>query len=145
MQKNKADTYTIICQVENWQISYHLLPKEFELDHFLSDWIEVNAKVIFSKSKSIKEGDDILFRFSIAPVVDYNIKCPESYGSFNKSRKQRECFISMPNNFIERFSFLLNQGIKPYFDLSCITGNFRTIKVKSFSMYSQIDINDYIE
>lgn len=145
MARKKDQTYTIIFQVESWNVSYHLLPKEFKPRTFLSDWIEVNAKVIFSKSKSIKEGDNILFRFSIAPVVDYNIKCPESYGSFNKSRKQRECFISTPNSFIERFSFLLNQGVKPYFDLNCATENYRTINIKSFSMHSQIDINDYIE
>ncbi len=145
MAKKKDETYTIICQVESWDISYHLFPKEFKLDTFLSDWIEVNARVIFSKSKNIKEGDDILFRINIAPIVDYDIECPEYYGSFNKSRKQRECFISMPNSFAERFSLLINQNIKPYFDLSCTTGNYRSIKIKSFSMHSQINIEDYIE
>jgi len=98
-KKSKEEYYTIICQVENWNSSYHLWSNEYEFDHFLSDWLNVNANVIFSKSKNIKVNDNLLFKFNIAPVVDYDIKCPDSYGSFNKSRKQRECFIGVANNF----------------------------------------------
>lgn len=145
MKKNKYETYTIICQVENWDLAYHLWSDEFKLDHFLSDNLNINAKVILSESKNITLNDDILFRFSIEPVVDYNIECPKCYGSFNKSKKQRECFMGVPNNFIERFCFLINQNIKPYFILSCRTGDYRTIEVKSFYMHSRINLEDYME
>ena len=76
-KKNKNESYTIICQAENWDFKYHLWSNEHELDHFLSDWLNVNAKVIFSKSKNITVDDELLFRFNIAPVVDYDIKCPD--------------------------------------------------------------------
>lgn len=145
MKKNKYETYTIISKVESWDFKYHLWSDEFEFDHFLTDWLNINAKVIFSKSKNITFDDDILFKFSIEPAVDYNIKCPECYGSFNKSKKQRECFIGVPSNFAERFCFLINQNIKPYFVLNCRTGDFRTIEIKSFSMHSQINLEDYVE
>lgn len=145
MAKKKYESYIIIVQVENWDFSYNLWSDECQFDHFLTDWLNVNTRVIFSESKNITLDDKVLFKFGIEPVVDYNIKCPEYYGSFNKSKKQRECFIGVPNNFAERFCFLVGQNIKPYFILSCRTGDYRTVEIKSFYMHSRINLEDYSE
>lgn len=143
--KQKNEFYRIICQFESLDLSYHLWSNEAKQHDFISDWFNINVKVIFSESRAIKVNDAALFSFHTYADDKYYKEAPNSYGVFDRSRNQRECYMYVPNKLIERFCFLCNQNIKPYFVLRCFTGDYKAIEIKSFVMRNQIDLDDYIK
>lgn len=140
MAKNKKESYYIECEMLDLDIDYTLRPKCKYFSSFMSDMIAIKTQVIHSDTKNIKVNDIIILRIFVKPEVDYDNANPEGFGSFNKSRKRRECYVNVTNNFPERLSLILQQEKTPYFNLKCETGDFSTMNVESFSMQSSLDM-----
>lgn len=133
----------ILLQVQTWNISYHLYPTYWDSDSTMCDRLEVICKVILSYDKNIKVDDEVEFKIIVVPKMFDNNK-PLAYGYFERGRK-RVCSLWVPPSFMERFCFLIGQGIKPYFYITCEREKHETREVKAFSMESKITLDDYIE
>lgn len=114
---NETISSNMLLQVQTWNISYHLYPTYWDSDSTMCDRLEVICKVILSYDKNIKVDDEVEFKIIVVPKIFDNNK-PLAYGYFERGRK-RVCSLWVPPSFMERFSFLIGQRIKPYFYITC--------------------------
>lgn len=99
-----------------------------------------------SNYRSIKVNDVVEMTFRIEPAF-MNENCnPTGFGRLDRDRANKKyCFhLFVPPSLPERFEFILNRGIKPYFDLGCEREKYEKPIVKTFSMESEINLEDYI-
>lgn len=137
------NSYTILLQYENCDVHFSQYPINYNFDSNIYDRISVYSKVILSNYKKVKRGDNMEIIFYVEPAL-LSDKCkPEAFGEFSK---KLSCVIYVPPTFPERLDFILNRGIKPYFDLGCIQEEkYRKPTIKTFSMQSKINMDDYLE
>jgi len=133
--KSENSKYTIYCQVEKWEISYSLLNNmlsDCDLDSYS---LNVTCTVNASNLASIRPGSTLSFCFQINDVL-LNNKSKFS-GLFLKHYKKWDCHMTVPSDFINRFEFLINQNILPYFDILCEdTEDKKGMSVTGFIMHN---------
>jgi len=142
--KSKKADITILLQYESCDVSFHQFPVNYGFRSNIYDDIIVYVKVILSNFKSIKKDVMVEIKFSVMPYLLDDKSKPEAFGDFLKVSKKPTCIIFVPPTFPERLDFILNRGIKPYFDLGCIKEKYEKLLIKTFSMESKINIDDYL-
>lgn len=142
MATNK-NSFTILLQYESCDVHFSQYPINYDFASNIYDRISICAKVILSNYKNVKRNDIVEITFYVEPAL-LSDKCkPEAFGDFSK---KLSCAIYVPQTFPERLDFILNRGIKPYFDLGCIQEEkYRKPTIKTFSMQSNINMDDYLE
>jgi len=147
MAKNKKDkpkNLYMLFQMEKCKLSYDIHLKNEHYDSLISEYLEVQCKTILSDYKSIKVDDEIKIAFRLEPYLT-NEKCnPKSFGWLNRENKQHCFHISVTENFPERLDFILNRGLKPFFYIVCEKEKYEHATIKSFSMESEVVVEDYM-
>lgn len=143
-KKEQETSYTIISALENFEVSYSLYSKGNYNDDLLKDWVNITSKVIYSENKNIKKNDILCFKMFIEKSYEDYKELPNWIGIFDRSKKMRSCYITVPPMFIDRFSLILNQKKNVYFPLSCTTDKDKGILVKTFNMESEVNIEEYV-
>jgi hypothetical protein len=140
----KPQKLTMLFQMESCKINYHLDSKDSRYNSLIYDSICVECRTILSDYKSIKVDDLVELIFIVEPAfMDENCR-PTALGGFEKENKKYCGRIFVPPSFPDRFDFILNRGLKPYFYLSCEKSKYEKPDVKSLSMKSEIILEDYI-
>lgn len=135
------NSFTILLQYESCDINFHQFTINYGFMSNIYDDIIVSSKVILSEYKPIKVNDLITVNFKIEPYLLNDKSRPEAFGDFSKNNN---CIIYVPPTFADRLNFILNRNIKPYFDLGCIKEEkYRKPTVKTFSMQSKVNLDDY--
>jgi len=120
-RKTKEESYSVISEFEKIKISFGLHSKGGYSDNLIRDFIEITSKVIYSENKNIKKNDALRFNIFIDKSYEDYRELPNYIGVFERSRKMRTGYITVPPTFVDRFSFILNQKNTAYFPLRCPT------------------------
>jgi|GEM_PF-3881933 len=148
--KNKKESIqqlSLLFQMEICsKVSYSLHTKSKNFEYCIFDRISTDCNTILSDYKSIKLNDIVEITFKIEPALLDKDCDPIAFGWLDRDRaKKKHCFnISVPPSFPERLEFILNRGIKPYFYLRCEKEKHKTAIIKSFSMESDVILEDYM-
>lgn len=137
----------MLFQMESFgKVKYSLFSKEWGFDSPISDTFSINCKTILSEYRSIKVNDIIEVKFRVEPFLMDKDSNPSGFGWLDRDRvNKKHCFhISVPPTFPERFEFILNRDIKPYFYIRCEKEKNESAIVKTFSMESEIVLEDYL-
>lgn len=143
-KKDKPMTFYLLLQMQKCKSSYYMHLKGQNFNSLIMETLDVQCKTILSEYKSIKIGDEVKVTFRFEPYLK-DEKCnPKAFGCLSRENKQYCFLVYVPDDFLQRFDFILNRGLLPYFYFSCEKERYKNADIKIFSMESEVVIEDYI-